>query len=85
MLLDRDILWLGLFIILSLFLVRECGSGIGRWNSNNLSSLERQEKTVGTVTGAMMALLGFMLAISISMAEDHFENRRKLTLNEAKT
>jgi hypothetical protein len=74
---------IGLLMILALFLMRECGYWIGRWNSKKGASVERQEKTVSAITGAMLALLGFTLAISISMADGHFENRRKLILDEA--
>lgn len=45
--------------------------------------IEKREKTAGTLTGAMLAFLGFMLAISISMADSKFQERRKLVLDEA--
>ena len=81
--LHTGLLPLGLLMMASLFLVREGGYWIGRRSSKEAAALEKQEKTVGTITGAMLALLGFMLAVSISMADSHFESRRKLVLDEA--
>jgi hypothetical protein len=81
--LNGSLFLIGLLMILALFVMRECGYWIGRWNSKKVATAERQEKTVNTITGATLALLGFMLAISISMADGHFESRRKLILDEA--
>lgn len=80
--LNKGLCLIGLNIILSLFLVNECGYRIGLNYSDN-SRVGSRGKTVGTVTGAMMALFGFLLAIPISMAESNFESRRKLILDEA--
>jgi hypothetical protein len=81
--LNGSLFLIGLLMIFALFLMRECGYWIGQWNSKKTVAVERQEKTVSTITGAMLALLGFMLAIAISMADGHFESRRKLILDEA--
>jgi hypothetical protein len=81
--LNRSLLLIGLLMIVALFLTKECGYWIGRLNTRQAASAEKQEKTVSTITGAMLALLGFLLAISISMADGHFESRRKLVLDEA--
>jgi hypothetical protein len=81
--LNGSLYLIGLLMIVAQFLTRECGHWIGRWNTQHAAAAEKQEKTVGTITGAMLALLGFMLAISISMADGHFESRRKLILDEA--
>jgi len=74
---------IGLLVLASLLIIGEVGYRIGRRNSKKGTAQEKQEKTVGTITGAMLALLGFMLAVSISMADSHFESRRKLVLDEA--
>jgi hypothetical protein len=81
--LNRSLFLIGSLMIVALFILRECGHWIGRRNSKQGAAAEKQEKTVGTITGAMLALLGFMLAISLSMADGHFESRRKLILDEA--
>ncbi len=70
-------------IFLALMLTTTIGFGVGKRQAKRTSSLEKLEKTAGTITGAMLALLGFVLAISLSMADSHFEARRKLVLEEA--
>jgi drug/metabolite transporter (DMT)-like permease len=70
-------------IFISLLLVTGICYKIGNRQSNKTASSEKLEKTVGTITGSMLALLGFILAISLSMADAHFEARRKLVLDEA--
>ncbi len=70
-------------IILLLILVTELSFRAGRKQSKQGKLLEEREKTAGTITGAMLALFGFILAVSLSMADSHFEARRKLVLAEA--
>lgn len=79
----RSLFLIGLLMIAALLLTKEYGYWIGFKNTKQAATAEKLEKTVGTITGAMLALLGFMLAISISMADSHFESRRKLILDEA--
>jgi len=67
----------------SLFLIMECTSRFGRRKSLQVQAEDKLEKTIGTITGAMLALFGFLLAVSISMADSQFESRRKLILDEA--
>lgn len=55
---------------------------IGRRHAKNESVPEKREKTAGTITGAMLSLLGFILAISLSMAESKFENRYHIIIHE---
>jgi len=81
--LNRSLFLVGLLMIVAMYLTRECGHWIGRLKTKWVAATENQEKTVGTIAGAMLALLGFMLAISISMADGHFEGRRRLILDEA--
>ena len=81
--LNKSLFLIGLLMIAALLLTKECGYWIGFRNTKQEAAAEKQEKTVGTITGAMLALLGFMLAIAISMADGHFESRRKLILDEA--
>jgi hypothetical protein len=83
LLLYRSLFLIGLLMVVAMLLAKECGYWIGFRNTKQSATAEKLEKTVGTITGAMLALLGFMLAISISMADGHFESRRKLILDEA--
>lgn len=70
-------------MLISFFLVITIGYRIGKRHSQKPTMAEKREKTAGTITGAMLALLGFMLAISLSMADTKFEHRRQLILDEA--
>jgi hypothetical protein len=66
-----------------LILATVIGFRSGKTRRKKESVTERLEKTAGTIAGAMLALLGFILAVSLSMADSHFETRRKLVLEEA--
>ncbi len=70
-------------MLVSLLVVTVVGYFVGKKHGKQASVAEKREKTVGTITGAMFALLGFMLAISLSMADSNFQARRKSVLNEA--
>ena len=70
-------------MLVSLLLVTGAGYFIGEKHVKQAPAAEKREKTVGTITGAMLALLGFLLAISLSMAVANFQARRKLVLDEA--
>ena len=81
--LDHSLLAMALLIFLLLILVTGVGYKVGRGQGKRTTQAEKLEKTAGTIAGAMLALLGFILAISLSMADSHFETRRKLVLDEA--
>jgi hypothetical protein len=70
-------------MFICLFLVMTIGYLIGKRHRKQRTLAEAREKTAGTLTGAMLALLGFVLAISLSMADSKFQERRKLILDEA--
>ena len=80
--LDQSLAVIGLETLLLLILVNGIGYKIG-WRHTKLDGGEKRERIAGTITGAMLALLGFILAISLSMAHSHFEARRKMILDEA--
>jgi hypothetical protein len=82
-LLNFSLLVVAPVILLSLTLVTTIGYKSGKRHCKLASAPEKLEKTAGTIAGAMLALLGFVLAISLSMADSHFEVRRKLVLDEA--
>lgn len=71
-------------IILFLLIV-EAGFLIGRWRHQNVDpdvKVEKKSQT-GTVLAALLALLGFLLAISFGTAADRFAERKELVLQEA--
>lgn len=82
-LLNQSLFIIAPLILVSLCLVTGVGYLIGRRHGRQASLAEKREKTTGTIAGAMLALLGFMLAFSLSMADSHFQARRKLVLDEA--
>lgn len=81
--LNMNLLLIGVITLICFFLVMTIGYLIGKRHSKQKALTEKREKTVGTLTGAILALLGFMLAISLSMADSKFQERRKLILDEA--
>ena len=70
-------------ILILLILVTGIGYKVGKKQGKLTPVHEKLDKTAGTIAGAMLALFGFILAISLSMADSHFEARRKLVLDEA--
>jgi len=81
--LNVNLLLIAPLILISLFLVMTVGFLIGKRHGKQQEIAEKREKTLGTITAAMLALMGFILAISLSMADTKFEDRRKLVLDEA--
>ncbi|MBN1314025.1 MAG: hypothetical protein JXA42_01110 [Anaerolineales bacterium] len=83
--LGQNLFLIGFYIFLTLSVATEVGYRLGhrinRKKDTNLS--EKQEKGVGIITSAMLALIAFVMAISISMAVSRFDTRRKLVLEEA--
>ncbi len=81
--LNMNLLLIALILLICFFLVMSIGYLIGKRHREQEDLAEKREKTAGTLTGAMLALLGFMLAVSLSMADSKFQERRKLILDEA--
>ena len=82
-LLNGSFLLIAPLMLIFFFLVMTVGYLIGKRHGKQAPVAEKREKTAGTITGAMLALLGFMLAISLSMSDSRFENRRRLIIDEA--
>ncbi|MCA8984933.1 MAG: hypothetical protein R3C12_18340 [Planctomycetaceae bacterium] len=80
--LDIIPLW---FIFLSLCLVTclalEAGYRFGKWRHNRAP--EEKDVPVGTMVGAILGLLAFMLAFTFSLAAARFDARRHMVLLEA--
>jgi putative Mn2+ efflux pump MntP len=81
--LNMNLLLIALIMLICFFLVMTIGYLIGKRQRKQEALSEKREKTAATLTGAMLALLGFMVAISLSMADSKFQERRKLILDEA--
>lgn len=68
------------FVLVSL-LVFETGFRLGRWRKTR--NPDEDEGASGTLVGAMLALLAFLLAVAMGIAADRFDARRGLVLEEA--
>jgi hypothetical protein len=75
-------LW-ALFMLtaLFLFLALEAGYRLGKVVQQHWP--DKSEKSVGTMVGAALALLGFLLAFVTSLAIGVFNDRRQLVISEA--
>ena len=69
-----------LFAILAL-VCYEVGFRIGVWWQDREPG--EQEGPTGVLVGSILALLAFLLAVTMSMASDRFDTRRGLVLSEA--
>jgi hypothetical protein len=68
------------FAIVSLALY-EIGFRVGRWWQARTPG--EQEGPTGVLVGSILALLAFLLAVTMGMASDRFDTRRGLVLDEA--
>ncbi|RDV36225.1 hypothetical protein DV096_20100 [Bradymonadaceae bacterium TMQ3] len=59
----------------------EGGYWVGRWRREHTDP--EQKSQTGTILAALLALLGFLLAISFGIAADRFAERKALVLQEA--
>jgi len=80
--LDHLPLW-GLFLatVVLVLLAMETGYRLGRHRSRRAE--QEKESPVGTVVGATLGLLGFMLAFTFGIAGSRFDSRRQAVLDEA--
>jgi hypothetical protein len=70
-----------LLTVIFLFLAAEAGFRLGKFVQKRWP--DQAESGVGTVVGAALALLGFLLAFVTSIAIGNFDQRRHLVVSEA--
>ena len=70
------------FVILSLAAF-EIGFQLGQWRKTR--NPDEAEGASGTLVGALLGLLAFLLAVTMGIAADRFDARRGLVLTEATT
>jgi hypothetical protein len=70
-------------IFLCLILAGEIGYQTGRWSERRHPHREREVSGVGAITTGMFGLLAFCLGLTISIAQDRYEARRQLVVQEA--
>ncbi len=76
------ILFVALFVAVNLA-VYEFGYQIGKWIRRRANGeVKPDEGPTGIVVGAILGLMAFLLAITMSMASDRFDTRRGLVLEE---
>jgi hypothetical protein len=81
-LLDPYPIWLLLVLFMALTLASyEIAFRVGRWWQAREPG--EQEGPTDTLVGALLALMAFLLAVTMSMASDRFDSRRGLVLEEA--
>jgi hypothetical protein len=69
-----------ILLVVVLFICYEIGFRIGRWWQ--IRTPGEQEGPTGVLVGSILALLAFLLAITMGMAADRFDARRALVLEE---
>ena len=74
---------IGVFLLFALsgMLLYELGYLVGRWYQNRTP--EEKEGPTGMIVGSILALMAFLLAITMGMATDRFDTRRGAVLAEA--
>jgi hypothetical protein len=80
--LDALPLW-GLFLVILLVVLLsvECGYRLGKFRRSR--SEQEKEAPVGTMVGATLGLLAFILAFTFGLAAARFDTRRQVLLDEA--
>lgn len=68
------------FCLIALF-TTECGFRIGRWRQKRTA--DEKEGPTAMIVGSLLAMMGFLLAVTMGMASDRFDTRRQLILAEA--
>jgi hypothetical protein len=63
-------------------LAYEVGFRLGRWWQNRTPDT-KEEGPAGVIVGSLLALMAFLLAITMGMASDRYDTRRGLVLAEA--
>jgi hypothetical protein len=70
-----------LSVALAALLAFECGYRLG--NRRQRRSPEEPRDSTALIVGSLLALVGFLLAITMNMATERFDKRRNLVLTEA--
>ena len=72
-----------LFALFALFslVFYEIGFRVGRWWQDRMPG--EQEGPTDMLVGSLLALMAFLLAVTMGMASDRFDNRRGMVLDEA--
>jgi hypothetical protein len=80
---DISLVLFGAVIVVLLYAANEIGFRIGRWRARNCPAHDRDLNGIGTITAGMLGLLAFTLSLTINIAQNRFEFRRGLVVQEA--
>ena len=72
-----------LAIILILFLSAEIGFSIGKVRKNKINNAGGEDKQTGSIMGASLGLLAFLLAFSFNIVTNIHQERKSLVVEEA--
>jgi hypothetical protein len=74
---------LAVVLFAALSIACEAGYRVGRWRRGEREPSEAETGAASILTGGMLALLAFMLGLTVSFAESRYEARRDLVVREA--
>jgi hypothetical protein len=80
---ERSLLLLGVALALLLLATKEVGYYAARWWHPRQAADETTRTGLGLISAGMLALLAFLLAVSLSIADRRYEERRTVVLAEA--
>jgi hypothetical protein len=80
---DLGVVTTGIFLFLSLIVAIEIGYNVARMGHRKGRVPGDESSAVSTLTAGMLGLLAFTLSLSISIAQNRFEHRREMVLQEA--
>jgi hypothetical protein len=82
-LIDFSLVLFGALVAAILFASNEIGYRIGVHRAQRRPAGEQEHIGIGTITAGMLGLLAFTLSLTINIAQNRFEARRGLVLQEA--
>jgi hypothetical protein len=82
-LIDFSLVLFGALVAAVLFASNEIGYRIGVHRAQRRAAGEHEHIGIGTITAGMLGLLAFTLSLTINIAQNRYEARRSLVLQEA--
>jgi hypothetical protein len=82
-LIDFSLMLFGALVAAVLFASNEIGYRIGVHRARRRAAGEHEHIGIGTITAGMLGLLAFTLSLTINVAQNRYEARRGLVLQEA--
>ena len=80
---DISLVLFGAVVVVLLYAANEIGFRMGLWRARYRPAHDRDLTGIGTITAGMLGLLAFTLSLTINIAQNRFEFRRGLVVQEA--